>query len=71
MGDPEALAASTNSGPRSEIDKLKSRIEEEKKNGLQDIKFFPGNVTDATVESFAREVNALLDGKEVEISGSL
>jgi hypothetical protein len=63
---PAASEQLSSSG--SELGKLKSWVDNQKKNGLKDVKFFPGNVSDATVESFAREANALLNGKEVPIT---
>lgn len=52
---------------QTELQKLTDFIEREKQNGLKDVKFFPGETSNATVESFAGEVNSLLNGVEVSI----
>lgn len=45
-------------------DKLTQWTEEEKKQGLVDIKFFPGSSNQATVEEVSRSVYEALTGKD-------
>ena len=52
----------------SELEKLKSWVEEEKKKGLIDIKIYPADTSNATVESFAGEINKMIHGKRVPIT---
>ena len=45
-------------------EKLTQWAEEEKKQGLVDIKFFPGSSNQATVEEVSRSVYEALTGKD-------
>ena len=67
LGTPNASGGAGGTH-KTALDQLKSWVETEKGNGLNDVKFFPGEIKDATVESFAKEVNELLHGKEVPIT---
>ena len=53
---------------KTQLDQLNEWVEKEKLKGLKDIKFYPADVSDATVESFAKDVNRLLNGVEVPIT---
>ena len=56
-------------GNMSELEKLQNWVDEEKKKGLVGIHFsVTENVSGATVESFAKEVNDLINAKEVPIT---
>ncbi len=49
---------------QSERDKFKARLEERRSEGLTDIKFFVGDLSESTHESFYREANAIDDAME-------
>jgi len=57
----------------TELEKLQAYIDEQKKNGLVSFNFFVSDAdkSGATVESIAKEVNELLNGKEVPITDIL
>jgi hypothetical protein len=55
----------SNGANKTELSKLKDWVEAEKSKGLKDIKFFHANVSEATVESFSKDVNDMLNGQEV------
>jgi hypothetical protein len=55
-------------GEKTELEKLREWVEIEKQNGLNDVKFYPADLSDASLESFAKDVNLLLNGKEVPIT---
>lgn len=48
----------------TETAKLQARFERLKDNGLVDLKFYTGEVSEATPESFCKEANELLDAIE-------
>lgn len=64
---PAASAASLKF-EKTELEKLQDWVESEKRKGLVDVKFFPGNTSDATVEAFAKDANDMLHAKTVPIT---
>ena len=44
--------------------KLQTWVEEEKKKGLVDIKLYPGEIAQASVESFCASILSFIDAKE-------
>lgn len=47
---------------KSEVERFSDRVDEMKKqNGLKDIKFFPGIISETIPEQFGAEANRLLD----------
>lgn len=64
-----ATPAPLNGGvEKTHLDELKAWVEEEKKNGLVDVKFYPADTSNSTVESFSGDVVAMLRGKREPVT---
>ncbi len=50
-----------------ETQKFADWFEQEKKNGLVDIKFFTGDLSSSTTEHFFREANALNEAEVADV----
>jgi hypothetical protein len=68
MTDPAPASA-----PTTARDEFLAWFEREKANGLKDIKFYPGNESEASAASFYQEVNAMnraiAQGNSVPLTG--
>jgi len=54
---------SNNTQTLSEKEKFLNWLEEEKKNGLVDIKFYPGETAKVNMDEFYAEANSINDAK--------
>jgi hypothetical protein len=57
---PEAI----NMNAQSQVATLCDRVEQLRKQGLSDLKFYAGEVSESSPETFAKEANAMLDAIE-------
>lgn len=53
-----------NTSAQSEVARFDERMQRMRANGLSDFKFYPGAVSEASPEDFAREANVLLSAVE-------